>query len=77
MPALFSTTKLQSRMWSGFSSEIETHVDNRDVKPRLSVACGAASHLRLKLAMLKGCQGKVARRMWSGFSSEIETCSVM
>src|SRR5260370_30961077 len=37
------------------------------------VACGAASHLRLKLAIpmpkLKTCK----RRMWSGFSSEIET----
>src|SRR6266699_796614 len=35
-------------MWSGFSSEIET----RDAHPRMGrprqVACGAASHLRLK-----------------------------
>src|SRR6266566_885019 len=37
------------------------------------VACGAASHLRLKLYPITSCECGQACRMWSGFSSEIET----
>ena len=37
------------------------------------VACGAASHLRLKLREDPAIDDARQRRMWSGFSSEIET----
>src|SRR6266849_3591240 len=37
------------------------------------VACGAASHLRLKQYIAPPCQHHQSCRMWSGFSSEIET----
>ncbi len=37
------------------------------------VACGAASHLRLKQQVALPSQEHHLRRMWSGFSSEIET----
>src|SRR5229473_1781016 len=37
------------RMWSGFSSEIETEYPRHDCTNEHAVACGAASHLRLKL----------------------------
>jgi len=37
------------------------------------VACGAASHLRLKLPLCRGIVNSTIGRMWSGFSSEIET----
>src|SRR5216683_116001 len=36
------------RMWSGFSSEIETLYTHFDRNKCCNVACGAASHLRLK-----------------------------
>src|SRR5713101_50136 len=36
------------RMWSGFSSEIETKLLDSDINYENVVACGAASHLRLK-----------------------------
>src|SRR6266700_1224361 len=39
---------LVCRMWSGFSSEIETHHGCLHDIPLGSVACGAASRLRLK-----------------------------
>jgi len=35
-------------MWSGFSSEIETDAIPAASAPKVEVACGAASHLRLK-----------------------------
>src|SRR6266851_1031593 len=38
-----------------------------------TVACGAASHLRLKLSQALVERFELLRRMWSGFSSEIET----
>ncbi len=60
-------------MWSGFSSEIETGAGRGGGPLCFWVACGAASHLRLKppdrAARGEDCLG----RMWSGFSSEIET----
>ncbi len=60
-------------MWSGFSSEIET----RSCRPSgglvAVVACGAASHLRLKRLLCGASAGVNLGRMWSGFSSEIET----
>src|SRR5258708_7904057 len=40
-----------------------------------TVACGAASHLRLKLLQRLHCSYGGRGRMWSGFSSEIETLS--
>src|SRR5216683_2813266 len=60
-------------MWSGFSSEIETEFQRYFTIDHLKVACGAASHLRLKLieALIDYIQKQ--GRMWSGFSSEIET----
>src|SRR6266567_2930109 len=36
-------------MWSGFSSEIETSISVTVPSETSQVACGAASHLRLKL----------------------------
>src|SRR6266851_2572073 len=59
-------------MWSGFSSEIEIQRQTTSRCNGVSVACGAASHLRLKSIdqAAKGLQ--VWCRMWSGFSSEIE-----
>ena len=38
------------RMWSGFSSEIETYTVLAQKVSVHRVACGAASHLRLKRA---------------------------
>src|SRR5216683_3232150 len=62
-------------MWSGFSSEIETGIQG-DTSPQVPpVACGAASHLRLKHGGARGPGGGNNSRMWSGFSSEIETLS--
>ncbi len=40
------------RMWSGFSSEIETDSGTGDALVSTGVACGAASRLRLKHRML-------------------------
>src|SRR6266487_4689692 len=53
--------KLSSRMWSGFSSEIETH--HLHIIPHdVVVACGAASRLRLKRLSIFSCgpAGEVA-----------------
>ncbi len=61
------------RMWSGFSSEIETKKTSQSVSSRQRVACGAASHLRLKPGDRSIVARLADRRMWSGFSSEIET----
>src|SRR5216683_982269 len=62
-------------MWSGFSSEIETGIQG-DTSPQVPpVACGAASHLRLKLREYILRFLIFGSRMWSGFSSEIETLS--
>ncbi len=61
------------RMWSGFSSEIETIIDQAAVIEEDAVACGAASHLRLKPLMSAPPADTTLCRMWSGFSSEIET----
>src|SRR6266568_622826 len=61
-------------MWSGFSSEIETVPLTYCYTRKSEVACGAASHLRLKHLLLCRCSNLIPRRMWSGFSSEIETC---
>ncbi len=41
------------------------------------VACGAASHLRLKRIDGSAELADCARRMWSGFSSEIETGDII
>src|SRR6266851_5201864 len=60
-------------MWSGFSSEIETKQNSTRKKYCSCVACGAASHLRLKRFIRKVLGSTKYRRMWSGFSSEIET----
>jgi len=49
-------------MWSGFSSEIETIPEMDNGLAADVVACGAASHLRLKL----GPAGRVAA--WSRWS---------
>src|SRR6266567_3687602 len=71
----------KGRMWSGFSSEIETLWPGRERRRGRCVACGAASRLRLKLACAVGSVVRPGGRMWSGFSSEIETsmepCSVL
>ncbi len=63
----------QCRMWSGFSSEIETRPLCTCVAHVYPVACGAASHLRLKLVFWGCGDAYYQSRMWSGFSSEIET----
>ncbi len=60
-------------MWSGFSSEIETGNYQATYSGSDEVACGAASHLRLKRLQQELLYGVGLRRMWSGFSSEIET----
>ncbi len=60
-------------MWSGFSSEIETQEGGRDNVFLIPVACGAASHLRLKRNKGRRLRRVLQGRMWSGFSSEIET----
>ncbi len=60
-------------MWSGFSSEIETDDDSNVAANSGGVACGAASHLRLKPINSPVTQQLIKCRMWSGFSSEIET----
>src|SRR5216683_758354 len=65
------------RMWSGFSSEIETIIDQAAVIEEDAVACGAASHLRLKPLMSAPPADTTLCRMWSGFSSEIETTTEM
>src|SRR6266700_3239020 len=62
-----------SRMWSGFSSEIETSHFLAGATPVFFVACGAASHLRLKPGTNVSYSCLSIGRMWSGFSSEIET----
>src|SRR6266567_183058 len=68
------STQSQSRLWSGFSSEIETISINLLHRRHHRVACGAASHLRLKPQVNTFQElNMVLRRMWSGFSSEIET----
>src|SRR6266487_3045013 len=64
---------LAGRMWSGFSSEIETYRTPPARLPPHFVACGAASRLRLKRGTLMTREGALLCRMWSGFSSEIET----
>ncbi len=60
-------------MWSGFSSEIETGNMPGESQEKHLVACGAASHLRLKLITNLSNLRNLCGRMWSGFSSEIET----
>src|SRR6266851_3089805 len=60
-------------MWSGFSSEIETQTLRAGLATGQLVACGAASHLRLKPHLGYCPLTKDGSRMWSGFSSEIET----
>ncbi len=70
--------RLRRRMWSGFSSEIETIANPNYEDVIDKVACGAASHLRLKHIDKSENLVSSVRRMWSGFSSEIETlCSAM
>src|SRR6266487_565369 len=61
------------RMWSGFSSEIETKHALVACRWLHAVACGAASRLRLKPSPSASQYDQQRRRMWSGFSSEIET----
>ncbi len=63
----------QGRMWSGFSSEIETTRSQSRIRSGSSVACGAASRLRLKQCANLREADSISSRMWSGFSSEIET----
>ncbi len=41
------------------------------------VACGAASHLRLKFPRNQRATWWARRRMWSGFSSEIEIIGLL
>ncbi len=64
-------------MWSGFSSEIETKWEGRVELTQGVVACGAASHLRLKPIAERQHHRQHAGRMWSGFSSEIETSGLL
>src|SRR6266566_4455701 len=68
--------RVVSRMWSGFSSEIETYRRCWSLLGRSGVACGAASRLRLKHANEKERHNRFTGRMWSGFSSEIETSNL-
>src|SRR6266487_1121596 len=66
-------SRVVSRMWSGFSSEIETPCPRLWHVPLRGVACGAASRLRLKRVINQTVIHDQLGRMWSGFSSEIET----
>ncbi len=52
-------------------------METGDVGEPYLVACGAASHLRLKRRVRVCFPCARLRRMWSGFSSEIETPGVV
>src|SRR5260370_26126723 len=62
----------QWRVWRGLACVIESLLCKR-IDHTHSVACGAASHLRLKQEIIYHIGREGEGRMWSGFSSEIET----